>query len=123
MSKGNKTLLKTAEGAGIICGICLISVLLFALAIKIFSISSSVIKPVNTIIKAAAITLGCIFSVCGEKGYLKGALTGVIGVAATFLLFSAIGGELSLSWKILLELLFGGIVGAIGGIIAVNIRK
>lgn len=118
-----KVLIKTAEGVGIICAVCLISVLVFSLVIKIFSLPDSVITHVNQIIKAIAITVGCIFSVEGEKGFLKGMITGLISVAATFLLFSAIGGEWDMSWKFLIELAFGAIVGCIGGIIAVNIRK
>lgn len=112
-----------AKGVVIAVVFSLAAVLVFALAIKIFSIPSEAITYVDQVIKAAAILVGCIFSLKEDKGLLKGAITGVIGVVLTYFIFSAIGDEFNFSLLFLLELLFGAVIGGISGIIAVNIRK
>lgn len=100
----------------------LAAVLLFALIIKLFSLPSSVITPVNQAIKVLSVLLSSLVFVRGNKGFLKGILLGLFAVAATYLVFAAIGGA-NFSWKFFIELLLGAIVGGIGGIIAVNVRK
>lgn len=101
----------------------LAAVLLFALIIKLFSLPSSVITPVNQAIKVLSVLLSSLVFIRGNKGFLKGILLGLFAVAATYFVFAAIGGGANFSWKFFVELLFGGIVGGIGGIIAVNVRK
>lgn len=112
-----------AKGTVIVTVFSLAAVLVFALVIKIFSVPSEAITYVDQVIKAAAILVGCVFSVKEEKGILKGAITGIAGVVVTYFIFSAIGDEFSLSVFFLLELLFGAVIGGVSGIIAVNIRK
>lgn len=98
------------------------AVLLFALAIKLFSIPSSAIAVVTRIIKAFAIAGGAVLFIKEERGLLKGIAAGALGAAVTYLIFAAIaGGEFSILF--LAELLFGAVIGGIAGIIAVNIRK
>jgi putative membrane protein (TIGR04086 family) len=58
-----------------------------------------------------------------DRGWLKGMIAGVLSVLLSFLLFSLIGGEFSLTPFFLAEVLFGGIVGAIAGIVAVNLHR
>ena len=60
----------------------LAAVLIFALFIKLFSIGSSVITPVNQIIKMLAIFIGCILCLKPGKTALKGAR---IGYSHTFI--------------------------------------
>lgn len=100
----------------------LAAVLIFALVIKLFSVPSSVIPVVNRVIKTIAVSGGAILFIREEKGLLKGAAAGVLSVALTYLIFAAIAGS-DFSYLFFAELLFGGAVGAISGIIAVNIHK
>jgi hypothetical protein len=57
------------------------------------------------------------------KGGLKGGIIGLLFAAVSYLAFSALGGDFSLSWLIIAELLLGLFVGALSGIIAVNVRR
>ena len=112
-------------GKGVLCAtaVSLVGVLLFALVIKLFSLPSSVIFPVNQVIKAAALLFGCFFGVGREQGLFKGSLIGFFSMLVTYFLFLFIGGVQNFSPLFLLELLFGAVIGSLGGILAVNIRK
>lgn len=101
----------------------LIGVLVFALVVKIALLQSSVIKPVNCFIKILAVFIGCMFSLRGKNGYLKGMLVGLIGTVVIFATFSLIGGELSFGVPFFIDLAFGLILGGVFGIVAVNIKK
>lgn len=100
----------------------LAAVLLFALLIKIFSWGSSVIMPVNQAIKLVSIALGCIFCLAGEKPLLCGVLSGLGTSLVTYFLFSAVAGSISFGWGNVLDLIFGAVAGAIGGVLAVLLR-
>jgi len=100
----------------------LAAVLAFAGIIKLFSVPSEAITVVVRIIKAAAIFAGVVLFIREEKGIFKGAAAGIASVAVTYFIFSAIAGE-AFSALFFAELLFGGVIGGISGIIAVNIRK
>ena len=101
----------------------LVAVLIFAIVIKLFSISASIITPVNQVIKALAIFLGCIFSLRESKGWLKGAILCVVVILLTYFIFSAIAGKITFGISNLLEIAFGAIAGAISGAVAVNLRS
>lgn len=110
------------KGVSIALGSALVLALLFALVVYFGGVGKSVIYPVNQGIKVVAVALGVLFSVRGEKGWLKGGIIGTAFIMLSYLAFSALGGDFSLSWLILAELLFGFLVGALCGIIAVNVR-
>ena len=101
----------------------LIGVLIFAGIVKLASLSSGVIQAVNQLIKILAVFLGCMFTVRGGLGFLKGGIIGLVGTALTYLVFSFIGGNVSFGVSGLLDIFFGLIIGIISGIIAVNIKK
>lgn len=92
----------------------MLAVLIFALVIKSFSFPDAVIKPVNVIIKTLSVFTGVFFSVKGEKGLIKGAITGLLSVLVASLVFAIIGGAAGAP-SILWEVLLGGAVGAISG--------
>lgn len=100
----------------------LAATLAFAGIIKLFSVPSEAIAVVTRIIKAAAVFAGTVLFVREEKGIFKGAAAGAAAAAVTYFIFSAIAGE-EFSPLFFAEVLFGGIIGGISGIIAVNIRK
>lgn len=100
----------------------LAAVLIFAAIIKLCGVPSSAITPVVRGIKAATVIGGVLLFVREEKGIFKGAFAGIAASAISYFIFSAMaGGEFSALF--FAELLFGGIIGAISGIIAVNMRK
>ena len=101
----------------------LISVLLFALCIELFSIPLSAIKPTNCVLKIVSVFLGVLVSVKENKGLIKGFVLGLIISFASFLLFGTIGGEINFSLDFFWELLLGGVIGAISGIVAVALKK
>lgn len=98
----------------------LISVLVFAVILKIFSVSSSIIKPINYLIKCASVFLGCYFSISGEKGAIKGLVFGILIIVICFLLFSLLNCNFAFTLNLFWEVLFGGVVGFIAGVFAVN---
>ena len=102
---------------------CLAAVLVFAFVISLASLPSTVITPVNQVIKAAAILLGCIVGLGDSRGLIKGAVVGLFSIFFSFLLFSFIGGALQFTPTFALELLFGAIAGGISGVVAVNLHK
>ncbi len=101
----------------------LLFVLVFTLLVRLFSIPSSAVKPVNQVFKIISIAVGGLIFIRGDKGLIKGAVFGVFAVTLTFLLFGLISGSLSFSWKFAVEILIGAVAGAVTGIIAVNIKK
>lgn len=101
----------------------LVFVLVFTLIIQLCSLSGSVIKPVNQVFKILSIAFGGLIFIRGERGFIKGAVFGLVAVIASYVLFGIIGGDFYLGWTFVLELLIGVFAGFVVGIIAVNIKK
>ena len=101
----------------------LLSTVILATVLLCTPLPDTVIFPVNQVIKALAIALGALSFIRGEKGFIKGGVVGILFTALSFLAFSAIGGDFSLSWLILLETLLAVIIGALCGALAVNMRR
>lgn len=112
-------------GKAILVGVlfCLVATLAFAFVIRIAELSSAVIAPVNRVIRALAIFLGCLIGLSDNKGLLKGAAAGILIFCLTFVIFSFIGGGFRFSLWLLAEFFFSFLVGAISGTIAVNVHK
>lgn len=100
-----------------------LGIILFAVIIKVAMLNGSVIRPVNQFIKLLAIFLGCMFSLKGKRGLINGVLVGLFGSAITYLLFALIVGEPTFSGLLILDVLFGLIVGGLSGILTVNVKK
>lgn len=124
MSSGNdKIISNVVKGTLFAVLFVLAGVLLFAVAIKIFDLSSSVIKPVNQVIKALSVFSGAILCVRGKTGLIKGLVIGVSSVVITYLLFALMGGEKLFGAGFFLDLVFGAVAGLISGVISVNVKK
>lgn len=110
---------------GMLCAlaISLLATVIFANILRGVPIPDKVIYPINQIIKGVSVALGTIFFVRGEKGWLKGGGVGLLFTALSYLAFSALGGDFSLSWLIILEVIIAALTGAIGGAIGVNLRQ
>ncbi len=103
--------------------VTLIGVLVFAGIVKLAFLSTSVIKAVNQFIKVISVFLGCFFNVKENGGLIKGALIGCFSSLVTYLLFALIGGETQFGLSIIVDMIFMTVIGAISGIIAVNLKK
>lgn len=99
------------------------SSMIFAVILHTAGGSEKIIYPINQTVKVMAILAGTLLFIRGEKGWLKGGGVGLLFTALSYLAFSALGGNFSLTWLIFVELFFALAAGCIGGIIAVNIRR
>ena len=101
----------------------MLTAVVFAVILRAAPIARRTIYTVNQVLKGISILIGVSVFVRGEKGWLKGGGTGLLFTALSYLAFSAIGGDFSFTWLIFVELLTAFLIGAIGGVLAVNIRK
>lgn len=116
-SEGSRAAAEVGKGIAVAAVFTLAAVLIFALLIKLFSIGSGAIVPVNQIIKVAAVFLGCFLCLKPGKTALKGLFCGLGTVIVTYFLFAAIAWEISFGWGNVLDLLFGAIAGGVSGAI------
>ena len=132
--KAKKNTLKIADqrnsisvAKGVMVAVCisLVLVLLFAFLLKFTNIPESTIKPVNQVIKGLSILIGVFVGLKRKKelGLVSGLLIGLIYTIAAFLVFSCLGGVFAFDLTLLTDLLFGAVMGAICGIICVNLKK
>lgn len=99
-------------------------ILIFALLIKWFDWSDGVIAPVNIAIKIISIGVGAIIATKNtSKRLINGAKVGALYVVISYICFSLLLGQFSLSLENLWDLIFGFIFGAIMGIVANIIHK
>lgn len=111
------------KGAGLALAFSFLSAIVLANVMRFSPLPDKVIYPVNQTVKVLAVLIGSLVFVRGEKGFLKGLGVGLIFTALSYLAFSAIGGDFSLSWLIIVEVLLSAFAGAVGGAIAVNMRR
>ena len=118
-----QNLFEILKGVVISIIVSLVGILIFAYLIKAFSLSSSVIKPVNQVIKVVAVTVGVLFSIRAPKGLIKGGIVGLASVASQYLIFGIIAKSLTFGFSKVLDLIFGLIMGIIVGVICSNFKK
>lgn len=123
MRSENSALFQIVKGTGIAVLFALVATVLFSFILRLTPVPDSVIMPVDQCIKAFAVLFGCLFSLRGEKGWLKGLAVGMLTVALTGFVFSAVARDFSFSLLLLAEFAFGAVAGLLSGIVAVNIRS
>ena len=111
------------KSAGVALGISFLGSVLFAVTLGFLPRAENIIYPVNQTLKVVAILVGALLFIRGEKGWIKGGGAGLLFTALSYLAFAAIGGDFSFSWLIFVEIFFAVTAGAIGGIIAVNLKN
>ncbi len=124
--KGNGKILKPVlKGVLIALCISLVAILLFAFLLRFTNISENLISPVNQVIKGISIFLGVLFGMkkVKENGILNGLLIGFLFTVFAFLVFSLLDGQFVFDKTLLNDIIFGSIIGAICGIICVNLKK
>ena len=108
------------KGVGLALGLAFLGVVIVAATLSATPLDNSAIYPLNQTVKVVAVFVGALACVREEKGFLKGAGIGTLFTALSYLTFSAIGGDFSLSWLIVCEWLLCVGAGAIAGVIGVN---
>ncbi len=123
MSNLKDYLLTILKGSVIALLLSLLFVLIFAFIIQVFSVPLQAIKPTNTVLKMIAVFIGVFFSVKEDKGLIKGLISGIVIIFLSFLLFGLLGKNLYFTPSLIWELLLGGAVGAIAGILTLSLRR
>lgn len=103
--------------------ISLALVLIFAIVIRFANVENKVIMPVNVAIKILSLLAGVLLAFKNPKnGLVKGAISGLLYMLFTFLIFSALNGfkDVTFSW---IDLITLPVAGAISGIIKVNLNS
>jgi len=125
--KNNKNgmLVSICKGALVAILLSLVGILFFAFIIKLFGINDSWIRPINQVIKAISILFGTIFGLKknSSNGLLKGLLIGLIYTVVAFIVFSILNGKFNFDKTLLTDIIFGGIMGGICGVISANARN
>lgn len=113
------------KGTLISLAVSLVGILIFAFFIKYVAVPTSAIRPVNQVIKGISLFVGTFVALkkTDKMGLVTGLLIGLFYTVLAFVVFSILDGHFEFSKTLVNDLLFGGIIGAICGIIAVNLRK
>jgi putative membrane protein (TIGR04086 family) len=113
------------KGSMIALSISLVGVLIFAFFIKFVPVPVDAIRPINQVIKGISLLIGVFIALkkVNQMGLINGLLIGLSYTILAFLVFSILDGRFEFGKSLVNDLLFGGIIGAICGIIAVNFRK
>lgn len=123
-SKGGffKSLIK---GSLMALSITLIAICIFAFVLRFCDIKTEAIKPINQVIKIISILIGSFYGLkkSNEMGLMTGFLIGITYTALAFVIFSILNGGFNFQRTLINDFIFGGIAGAIAGIIAVNFKK
>ena len=112
---------------GVACGLCvaMIGILIFAFILRFTSISDAIIAPVNQVIKGVSIFFGVFLGLkkCKKMELLSGFLIGLLFTICAFLVFSILDGAFCFDRTLINDIIFGSVIGAICGIICVNLKK
>lgn len=103
--------------------ISIILVLILALIVKLTNAASSIILPINQVIKILSILAGSFIGIkTVEKGAFKGAVSGLLFSFISMFLFATIEGSQIIALSTLVDVVAGMVAGLISGIITVNVK-
>ena len=109
--------------AAVLCTVfCLLATALFAVFVRAFSPSDSLITEINWFLRLTGVFLFSLLFVRRERALFKGMAAGILSVLLTMLIFGFIGGFHVTAW-FLLELLAGAAFGGAGGLLGAKIGK
>ncbi len=121
--KNQENFFSVVKGVLLALGVSLLLAIVFAVVLRTTSWGENIVYSVNQIIKVIAVMVGVFGFIRGERGWLRGGIVGLLFTALSYLAFSSIGGDFSLSWLLVLELFVAFLAGALSGSLAVNLRK
>ena len=104
--------------------VALALILIFAFILKLTNISDAAITPINMVIKAISVIVGTLL-LCknGQGGLVKGLFLGLIFACLSFTIFSILNGSFVFKFSLVIDLIYCTLVGAIVGVVAVNLKK
>lgn len=102
---------------------CLVMMAIVAVFVRAYVPSAGVVTAVSWIVKCAGSFLMPLIFVRRGRAFLKGAVAGIFGSLVTMLLFAIVGGGFSLTALYLVELLVCGVLGALGALAGIRLRR
>ena len=123
--KHNIMIINIFKGSVVSLCVSLLLVLVFAFLLKFTNIPDGAISPINQVIKGLSVFVGVFIGLKKSKelGLVSGLLIGIVYTTLAFLVFSLLSGSMSFDASFLIDVVFGGIIGAVCGIICVNLKK
>ena len=120
-----KVWLNILNGSFVALSVSLVGILIFAFFIKYVAVPTEAIKPVNQVIKGISLLVGTFVALkkVNQMGLINGLLIGLCYTVIAFLVFSILDGNFEFNKTLVNDLLFGGIIGGICGVIAVNLKR
>ena len=120
-----KVWLNILKGSLVALSVSLVGILIFAFFIKYVAVPTEAIKPVNQVIKGISLLVGTFVALkkANQMGLINGLLIGLCYTVIAFLVFSILDGNFEFNKTLVNDLLFGGIIGGICGVIAVNLKR
>lgn len=105
--------------------VTVVLMLLLALVAEIANMPASALPISNTVIKLISIFLGTMVTMrsINSRGILFGALTGIFYILLTSLVFTLINTGMFAFSGLWLDLLLGAVMGAVSGILLVNLKR
>lgn len=124
-NKDEKNFSNILKGSIISIIITLVFLVIFSLVIANTNVKESTIIPGIIIISAMSLLIGSIISTLkvSKKGLLNGALVGVIYIIILYIISSFVNQNFEINVKCLIMIVTSIIMGMIGGIIGINIKK
>ncbi len=106
---------------GVLCAVIatLLFILGFALILQLTGLNNNVISPVMQIVKVVCIFMAVAIAIkpAKSKGWLFGALVGLLYMVLTFLIFALVDGNLNLGLNTFSDLVFQTLIGLISAVI------
>lgn len=98
--------------------------IIFAIAMKIGNLDEKIIPPTNQVIRIISIALGGSMAAKASKvrGWLKGGITGIMYMFWAFVISALFAQSIIFNRVVLSDIAMSFIVGAIGGVIGVNLK-
>ena len=121
-SYGN-SVISLVKGVASALALSFVFALVFALILRFVALPSQAVYPTTQVLKGVSLCVGVLLHIRGERGWLKGGACGAIFTALSYLLFSGIAGNFSLSWLFFGESFLTVLIGAVSGSLAVNLRR
>lgn len=122
LSGRGRSVLDIAIGAVAAILVTLAGTLLFAVILRIFRCSDSVIPVFSLCLKALSALAGGILAARGHqrKGWMRGLACGLLYILAARLAFMVTGEDFVGGWALALDLLLGAAAGTLGGVLGVS---
>lgn len=103
--------------------VSVVLILILAVVVKYTEINDKTITAINQVIKVVALAVGILLGLKKQKGGLiVGAIIGLLFTVLSFAIFSLISGSANFDKITVYDFLIGIGVGAVSGILAVNLK-